>query len=209
MKKIDLSGRRFGKLLVRGAAEGRRGKARWYCDCECGGSTTACSSNLLGAKTLSCGCLQRERLAESKTTHGQTKSPEYRAWVAMKTRCSNPNYPWFHRYGGRGIAVCTEWQGSFERFLTDMGHRPGPGYSLDRIDNDGDYTPSNCRWASSQTQGRNTARSSQVVFEGQTITLAEAAERSGISAAALASRRYHGWADADLFLPMGTWRKRQ
>jgi hypothetical protein len=202
MKKIDLVGRRFGSLTVRGEAEGRGGKARWHCDCECGGSTITCSSNLTGGRALSCGCLQRRRLAASKTTHGKAKSPEHRAWQAMKTRCYNPNYPLFHRYGGRGIFVCAAWRESFDAFLADVGPRPSPTHSLDRIDNDGGYEPTNCRWADKATQARNSSFARTVTFEGEEVSIAEAAERSGIPAPLLYTRRYQGRSGDELFAPV-------
>jgi len=94
-------------------------------------------------------------MRDTMTKHGMTESPEYRIWCGMKDRCGNPQYPKYHRYGGRGIRVCDRWQNSFENFYVDMGQRPSVKFSIDRINNDGNYEPGNCRWATAKEQARN------------------------------------------------------
>lgn len=122
----------------------------------------------------------------------------------MKNRCYNPAYPLFARYGGRGIVVCPSWRDDFARFLADMGPRPGPGFSLDRIDNDENYEPKNCRWADAKTQSRNCSAARKVVYRGQEMATSQAAELAGIRPKTVYNRRYQGWREADLFAPLGS-----
>lgn len=128
----------------------------WRCLCSCGRTRFVRSNNL--CQIRSCGCLISEsgkKIGLANTRHGGTNTPEFRAWQAMIQRCHNPKTRCFKNYGGRGIAICTEWQKSFERFLLDMGRRPSVYHSLDRVNNDGNYEPSNCRWATASQQNIN------------------------------------------------------
>ncbi len=129
--------------------------------------------------------------------HGESingvKSPEYRAWSAMKARCSNPNDREFKNYGARGIAVCEQWRTSFETFLADMGRRPGPGFSIDRIDNNHGYEPGNCWWATTKQQARNYRRNHLLTWRSRTMTMVEWAEETGIPYSSLEGRLRLGW----------------
>lgn len=158
-KRIDLAGRRFGNVVVieyGGTLAGRI--ATWKCQCDCGNQFIARAGNLLSGGTQSCGCsglrLTKERRAEAAKKHGHSsgglRSPTYHSWQAMKDRCRRRDQWHWPKYGGRGIKVCPQWDESFEQFLKDMGDRP-PRMSLDRINNDGDYEPGNCRWADAKT----------------------------------------------------------
>lgn len=134
-------------------APGPKGVHYWHATCSCGNSALV----RIGSRTSSCGCAAAEwhKSGDARRIHGKTKTPEYRAWCNMRRRCydqTNTSYP---RYGGRGIRVCAEWLDSSEAFLSDMGKRPSPAHSLGRVDNDGDYSPDNCRWETAIEQAAN------------------------------------------------------
>ncbi len=159
MKTIDMIGRRFGRLVgISRAGLDAEGLALWLFQCDCGGQVVATGSRVKRGRTQSCGCLRPEATAQSnvkkKTTHGESTSIEYRIWGHMRERCTNPKHKSFPRYGGRGIAVCARWD-DFNNFLCDMGRRPSLMHSIDRIDNDGNYEPGNCRWSLPSEQGKN------------------------------------------------------
>ena len=148
-----LVGTRFGRLLVVGWA-GVSGRRHYLtCECECGVKGSFCLANLRSGHSRSCGCLSREVAVTSNTTHGLTNHSLYRVWAGMKSRCTDKQHPKYANYGGRGITVCDRWA-SFPAFLEDMGERP-EGTSIDRVDNNGDYEPSNYRWATGEQQARN------------------------------------------------------
>lgn len=188
MKRIAVNaGDRFGKLTVVSevpATTNKWGKTprRFSCLCDCGKSAEASLNELRRGNTKSCGC------RKGRLTHGQAGSPEYRAWEAMKRRCSKSTYGAYSRYGGRGIKVCERWDNSFEAFFLDMGQKPSPKHSLERIDNDGDYCPGNCKWATTSEQGVNRSNNRRLTYEGRTMCLSEWAKELGVSTSSIHSR---------------------
>lgn len=154
MRVIDLTGRRFSRLVVAGRVGSQSGQAVWGCICDCGNKTRVLGANLRTGSTQSCGCGRIEKATKHGHSRRQHRTPTYWSWRGMRARCTQQGFKQFSDYGGRGIAVCDRWRDSFESFLADMGERPD-GRTLDRIDNDGNYEPGNCRWATPKEQRAN------------------------------------------------------
>ncbi len=166
-KKLQLGGKVFGRLVAQKCVGSSKGEPLWECKCQCGGTAIVHRGALIGGRTKSCGCLNRELSSMRKTKHGHAShystTPEYRAWTDAQKRCHNPKVNEYHNYGWRGIRVCDRWLGEhgFENFLADMGPKPDPKrlYSLDRFpNNDGNYEPGNCRWATREEQFKNRSK---------------------------------------------------
>ena len=168
------------------------GRAYWLCRCACGTRRAVPSNHLRSGHTKSCGCYFREAIATRRITHGQSRTKVYRAWASMRQRCYNPKDPGFHYYGGRGIRVCAAWRRSFAAFLRDMGLPPSPLHSLGRSDNDGNYTPKNCRWELPKDQTRNKRSTRMLTHKGKTMCLKDWATHLSIGHSVLSRRLKRG-----------------
>lgn len=194
----DLTGQRFGRWTVSHLVGISGRNKRWQCACDCGTLRVVSGNHLIGGRSQSCGCLRndvsRESLRRLTTTHGLSvgkTSSLFTCWNAMMTRCYNPDSSSYVNYGGRGIFVVDRWH-DVRNFVADMAPRPA-GHSLDRIDNDGPYSPENCRWATPRQQQLNQRRSRRLTLNGVTMTMAEWVEATGISRSALKTRLALGW----------------
>lgn len=186
MRVIDLADKTFGKwTVVRFIGISKR-KAMWLCRCECGKESLVSGTALNCHHSEKCSSCARRR-------HGMRNRPEYCAWSSMLQRCRNRASHEFFRYGGRGIAVCQRWQDSFEAFYADMGPRPSDRHSIERKENDGDYNPGNCIWAVPTEQARNRRSNRLLTFNGETMCLAEWAERYQLRRDTLRERIRRGW----------------
>lgn len=188
-RAIDITGQAFGDLVVLRKHDAlSNGAARWLCQCSCGRQTISRGSRLMSGATQTCGCGS----ARSLIKHGCRKIPEYSIWKAMVRRCTIPVCKEFANYGGRGISVCERWM-SVESFIADMGLRPSPQHSLDRINNDGNYEPANCRWATRCEQANNTRSNRMISFRGERKTLSQWQKATGLGHDVIRGRLRMGW----------------
>lgn len=185
----DLSGQKFGKLTVIKRHGSQNGHVTWDCVCDCGNTKIAQGVNLVSGITTSCGCLTSERIRAARTKHGMANTRLYRIWQDMRRRCHNPNRRHYDDYGGRGICVCEEWDNSFEEFARwaiEAGYNDS--LTIDRIDNDGNYCPDNCRWVNWTTQANNKRGNHWLEYNGERRTLREWADITGIPYSTVRSR---------------------
>jgi hypothetical protein len=190
MTKKNLTGQQFGRLTAKYRIIGGK-YSFWFCECSCGQSGEFRQAHLESGSTKSCGCLNREIVIARSRTHGMRKSSIYRLWSGMKTRCENPKEKRWKDYGGRGIKVCHRWQ-RFEHFLEDMG-QPPLGSSIERRNNNGDYCPANCKWATRSEQGRNKRNNRILEINGERLCTQEWSERTGVKASVIRKRLDRGW----------------
>ncbi|MEY2500568.1 MAG: hypothetical protein QOI07_902 [Verrucomicrobiota bacterium] len=188
----DLSGERYGNwtVLRRGEAAEPRYQ-EWICRCDCGTERAVKIKLLAGGGSKSCGCRRRVNARSSVVTHGLSATPLYHLWQTMRQRCENPKAEGYARYGGRGIKVCDRWK-SFPKFVSDMSPRP-EGRSIERIDNNGDYEPLNCRWATRLEQAHNTRSNRKIRINGENLTSAEWSRKLGGFHTLVANRLKLGW----------------
>lgn len=195
MPTKDITGMVFGRLTVLRVWIGNRRCRKADVMCKCGKTKTVVRNDLLNGTTRSCGCLQREICTARNYKHGGTDTATYEVWCGMIARCFNPMNKRYADYGGRGIIVCDRWRNSFESFRTDIGERPSNKHQIDRIDNNGNYEPGNCRWATIFEQARNKRNNRLITHNGLSLTIAEWAERLGFKKAILSRILGLGWPD--------------
>lgn len=199
-KLINLSGQRFGRLVVIRQAESKiypnkRKVTNWICKCDCGNVITTRADSLRNGKTKSCGCIHQEILLKNIKKHGMAGSRIYITWQNMKDRCINDKNINFKNYGGRGISVCSEWKDSFEEFYKwALKNGYSEELTIDRIDVNGNYEPNNCRWISLKEQSYNKRNNHFLTYRGVTKTIAEWADEYGMDYDTLHARiKYYGW----------------
>ncbi len=192
----DLTGQTFGRLtVVKEAPAGKHSNTRWECRCICDEIRIVSSNNLRSGTSTSCGCLSRELTIQRSTKHGGSggKHPLYKTWDGIKQRCLNKadhNYP---GYGGRGIIICSQWVADFTVFVEDMGPRPSLSHSVERINNDGPYSPDNCKWATRLEQCNNRRDNLHITHNGRTQTLSQWAREYGVQGQTIIYRIRNGW----------------
>lgn len=199
-RKIDMTGKRFGRLTVVCEAGLKRKEIAWKCICDCGKTVIVPGYPLRSGKTKSCGCYMRDQTKNANRKHGMFGTPIYRTYFNMKNRCYNPHYYLYKDYGGRGISVCNEWLGddgfsNFYKWAKENGYHQG--LSLDRIDCDGNYSPQNCRWVNMIVQQNNRRNNHMITANGQTHTMAEWARISKIPYSTIQRRIHSGWKDSE------------
>ena len=193
----DLTNQKFGRLTAIKRIKSKK-NAKWLCKCDCGNTVEVYAFNLTRGNTKSCGCYHKDRTSEAKLIHGERYTRLFNIWAGMKARCYNKTDPSYKNYGGRGISVCEEWRKSFVNFR-DWAKSNGykDSLTIDRIDNNGNYCPENCRWATAKQQSNNRRSNVYVTINGETHTVTEWSEINGISYHTIASRRRKGWSDVD------------
>lgn len=201
MSKLkDLSNQRFGRLTVIERADNSGHHTRWLCKCDCGQYTKSHTTSLTSGRTKSCGCLGREKANISITTHGGRHTRLYSVWCGMKKRCYTKSYEHYSRYGGRGIKVCDDWRKDFSAFkewASLSGYQDG--LEIERIDNDANYSPDNCRWSTRTEQVRNRSNSVHITHNGQTLPLIEWCKVYGVKYKLAHARHRRGWAFLKIF----------
>ena len=188
-RKIDLTGQRFERLVVIAPAPARGRETFWLCRCDCGAELAVRTKNLRHGNAGSCGCRHRDAI----TTHGLWQAPEYKPWAAMIERCTKPGSPTWPRYGGKGITVHPSLM-TIEGFIAEIGPRPSPRHTIERINNKGHYEPGNIRWDTPKQQCRNRGSNRLITCGGRTQCLAAWAEETGIQAGTIAWRLRRRWA---------------
>lgn len=194
----DITGQRFGNLVVQEYVGLRKGKAYWRCMCDCGNITYTMTSNLTSYASISCGCVQRKKAYEicmkRNVTHGYSKKERlYFIWKGMRERCFNSHNKEYKNYGGRGITICDEWNDYLAFRDWSLSHGYDNKLSIDRINNDGNYCPENCRWATREIQCGNTRRNIFLTYNGETHSPKEWAKKLGIPQHVIYERRFLGW----------------
>ena len=193
-KKKELTGKRFGRLVaIKFIKSSKTTRAKWLCKCDCGNICKVQTSMLINGTTVSCGCYNSEMTANRNRSHGKTHTPEYGSWNSMIERCNNSKSTYYRYYGDRGIKICERWL-DYNNFYEDMHSTYKKGLTIDRIDSNGNYEPSNCRWATMREQVLNRRCTRRFTYKGETHILKEWSEITGIKQSTLYARiNSYGW----------------
>lgn len=197
----DLTGQKFGRWTVLSLASrccinenGKKDGVRWRCQCDCGTiSDSQLGSHIVYGKSVSCGCLRNEILSERRKTHGMSETTEYYVWLSMKDRCKNPSNKRYYSHGARGVTVCDAWD-DFQNFYNDVGPRPSDKHSIERVDNDGNYCPENCKWETDAAQANNKRNNVRLTYNGETKSLMQWCRHLNLSYSVVLARvSDRGW----------------
>jgi hypothetical protein len=189
-KKPDISGQKFNFLTAVKFEYSKSNRHFWLFKCDCGNEKTIGKTYVLTGHTKSCGCWKLQNNRTIGITHNKSNTREFKIWLGIKKRCLNKNCYAYESYGGRGIKVCDRWVNSFENFLEDIGNCPTNKHSIDRIDNNGNYEPSNCRWATREEQNNNNRSNRLIDFEGSQHTLAQLCKKLNLKYHLIYDRLY-------------------
>lgn len=204
MLVVDAIGKRYGRLtVIARAGSNKKKNAVWLCICDCGNYTKVAGNKLRSGHTQSCGCLFKEQQSKGRAIHNGNHEALYSVWKGIRQRCNDPNFPAYKNYGARGIAMCTEWNdyAAFRAWAYQAGY--SPGLDIDRINNNSNYSPENCRWVSRKKNCNNTRRNVLITYDGRTQTATMWAEELGLSPCTVLWR-YHHWENVEdvLFTPL-------
>ena len=192
-KRIDITNQRFGKLVaIRPVGHNARGEGLWLCRCDCGNTIEVVTYSLRSGNTQSCGCMAKEVLLKRNTKHGKCGTRLYRIYRGMVQRCTYPKHKNYAQYGGKGVKICDEWleYSAFEQWAKNNGY--SDTLSIDRINVDGDYSPTNCRWVDVYTQAHNKSNNNKLTYNGETLTIAEWARKLNLRTGTLRYRIKRG-----------------
>lgn len=195
--RIDATNMKYGRWYILGHTTSNHRNV--ICVCDCGVVKTVDIQSIKRGLSKSCGCHKVEFAGNALIKHSMCKSPEYRTWSHMKSRCNNPSDHKYYAYGARGIRVCDRWSNSFSNFYTDMGAKPSPTHSIDRIDNNGDYTPKNCRWATPKEQAYNKSTTTKVFYKGKAYDVPDVSALTGIRESNIRNRIKRNWSADRIF----------
>ena len=190
---IDMTGNRYASLIaLRPSGSAKSGDLKWQFRCDCGSEFEANGYYARSGKIISCKKCGLERTRIASVKHGLSETPEFYIWTGIHTRCYNQNATSYKNYGARGVVICDRWKDSFENFLLDMGERPSNNHSIDRIDNDGNYSPENCKWSTPKEQANNKRNNVKVTIDGVTKNISAWKHEFGMNVSAASFRRVHG-----------------
>lgn len=206
---IDLTEKMFERLTVQSYAGKIKGAPYWNCLCSCGKEKIIAGTSLKQGLSQSCGCLRSERTSSAKTTHGKSRSPEWKVWNGMIRRCHTETHTCFYKYGERGISVCERWRKSFANFLADMGERPSAKHQIERKENNGNYEPGNCIWATAKVQARNRRSTVFLTHDGLTMCLTDWSAKTGLQRETISARMKRGLPQSACLDPSTAWRYRK